>query len=104
MCFNPQYDRVKVKTVRNKNKRTTLGQQDDPSDSGDTSNNNNNGRGPIRDRLEKDRINAMELNKSYKFSIVRKCKDSLEAFISEGLHIKEERPKINNCIGNGFIH
>ena len=97
-------------SVRNKNKRTTLGQhmvehgQDDQSDSGTTLNNNDNGRGHIRNRLEKDRINAMELNKSYKFSIVRKCKDSLEAFISEGLHIKEERPKINNCIGNGFIH
>ena len=96
-------------SVRNNNKRTTLGQhmvehgQDEESDSGATSSNENGGR-PIRDKNERDRVNALELNKSYKFSIVRKCKDSLESFISEGLYIKEEKPKINNCIGNGYIH
>ena len=50
-----------------------------------------------------DKRDAQEMEKAYKCSIVRRCKNILETFISEGLKIKEEKPKINNYVGNGFI-
>ena len=52
---------------------------------------------------KRDFINARNLEQAYKFSIVKKCKDSLEWYITEGICIKEEKHKINNMIGNGFI-
>ena len=39
----------------------------------------------------------------YDFELVDFGKDPLDTFIREGLLIKELRPKLNNCLNNGFV-
>ena len=39
----------------------------------------------------------------YNLNIVRKCKDTLETFINEGMLISSNKPKLNNMQSNGFI-
>ena len=38
----------------------------------------------------------------YDFNIVKKCKDTLETFINEGMLISINKPKLNNMLRNGF--
>ena len=38
----------------------------------------------------------------YNLNIVRKCKDTLETFINEGMLISSNKPKLNNMQSNGF--
>ena len=47
--------------------------------------------------------NTQILENTVKFTIERKCKDSLAAFITEGILLKEQRPKVNTMCGNGFV-
>ena len=54
-------------------------------------------------RINRDREDAENFSKSYELSIVKKCDNALNAFITEGLIIKKEKPRINNNVGNGFI-
>ena len=35
--------------------------------------------------------------------ILSRCKDSLATFVTEGLAIKDNKPSLNNCQGNGFL-
>ena len=43
-----------------------------------------------------------DIQNYYDFSILRHCKDSLEAFLSEDILIKTKHPAVNNNMGNGF--
>ena len=40
--------------------------------------------------------------KQYSFDVVKKCKDTLETFINEGMLITSTKPKLNNMLRNGF--
>ena len=48
-------------------------------------------------------INFKNLLKHYDIEILKKCKDPLECFISEGIYIKKQSPNINSHLENGFI-
>ncbi len=39
----------------------------------------------------------------YDVNIRKRCRDTLETFISEGMLIVNEKPKLNNMLRNGFI-
>ena len=39
----------------------------------------------------------------FNFKIVATCRDTLETFITEGLHILKDKPEINNMSTNGFV-
>ena len=96
-----------VASVRNENKRTTLGQhilehREENTDQPRTITRRERVRG-ANGRLERDREDAENFSKSYELSIVKKCDNALNAFITEGLLIKKEKPRINNNVGNGYI-
>ena len=57
----------------------------------------------VTGRINRDREDAENFEKSYELSIVKRCDNALSAFITEGLFIKEEKPEINNNIGNGYV-
>lgn len=41
--------------------------------------------------------------KNFDFSIIKRCRDTLDTFINEGIEIRDERPEINGKDGNGFV-
>ena len=49
-----------------------------------------------------DSYEVRDINNYYEFSILKHCKDTFEAFLSEDILIKTKKPAINNMTGNGF--
>ena len=112
--YRPARERIgeHAASIRNKNKRTTLGQHILEKHSQEVS-------GPMTRRAtvraavaaaaarrrgpDQARENAKTLEQSFKFNLEKKCKNGLEAFITEGILIKQQKPVINNQSGNGFV-
>ena len=59
----------------------------------------------INDEYEllKGKRNHEFLFNNFDIQIVRKCYDSLDTFINEGLVIKNDKPSLNNMNNNGFV-
>ena len=96
-----------VVSDRSGNERATLGQHILEHNEGNTDETWPNARRErvrgATGRINRDREDAENFEKYFKLSIAKKCDNALNAFITEGLLIKEEKPKINNNIGNGFV-
>ena len=97
-------------SIRNGNKRTTLGQHILEHSQEEGSRPRTTRRATVRaaaarkkGKTNQAKENAKTLEQSFKFTIAKRCKNSLNAFITEGILIKMEKPKINNMCGNGFV-
>ena len=95
--YRPAGDRIgeHVASVRLKNKRTTLGQHmlEHTQEEARAPGNNRRPRVTGAEKIQRDKMDAQDMEKAYKFSIARKCKNSLETFISEGLHFTNKGRK-----------
>ena len=49
-----------------------------------------------------DSYDDRKIENYYDFSILKYCKDTMEAFLAEDIFIKTDKPRINNMQGNGF--
>ena len=93
-------------SIRKENKRTTLGQhimEHSQEASRPITRRATIRAAAARKKSSNPKENAKLLEEAFKFTIAKKCKNSLEAFITEGILIKKEKPDINNQCGNGFV-
>ena len=56
----------------------------------------------LEEHAEVDSYDDRKIENYYEFKILRHCKYTFEAFLTEDLFIKRDRPKVNNNQGNGF--
>ena len=55
------------------------------------------------DTIQRGKRDIEAFQDNFEIKIIKRCRDGLDAFLYEGLHIKHNKPELNGKTGNGFV-